>query len=212
MNQAIGVGVLDDQMAAIRDLNRNLEFRKAIKHAIDGKAFAKAMSKGPFVTVYAGGLARDSAFFDADATSFFPYNPAGANALLGFDNEEVEILETCEEFFEGVLNKLANAASSKDEAKKLVKELKSSDESLQPIKQSDFECALRSLIESMPRLSLGTIDSFFHRMLGLFPFEFGLGGEFEIMSDFEICSLKFLSLTIYYITEEQFKLFWHVQQ
>ncbi len=89
------------------------------------------------------------------------------------------------EFFEGVLNKLANAASSKDEAKKLVKELKSSDESLPPIKQSDFECALRSLIESMPRLSLGTIDSFFHRMLGLFPFEFGLGGEFEIMSDFE---------------------------
>ena len=82
MNQAIGFGVLDDQMAAIRDLNRNLEFRKAIKHAIDGKAFAKAMSKGPFVTVYAGGLARDSAFFDADATSFFPYNPAGANALL----------------------------------------------------------------------------------------------------------------------------------
>ena len=87
------------------------------------------------------------------------------------------------EFFEGVLNKLANATSSKDEAKKLVKELKSSDESLPPIKQSDFECALRSLIESMPRLSLGTIDSFFHRMLGLFPFEFGLGGEFEIMSD-----------------------------
>ncbi len=82
MNQAVGFGVLDDQMAAIRDLNRNLEFRKAVKHAIDGKAFAKAMSKGPFVTVYAGGLARDSAFFDADATSFFPYNPAGANALL----------------------------------------------------------------------------------------------------------------------------------
>ena len=82
MNQAVGFGVLDDQMAAIRDLNRNLEFRKAITHAIDGKAFAKAMSKGPFVTVYAGGLARDSAFFDADATSFFPYNPAGANSIL----------------------------------------------------------------------------------------------------------------------------------
>ena len=37
MNHAIGLGVLDDQMAAIRDLNRNLELRKAIKHAIDGK-------------------------------------------------------------------------------------------------------------------------------------------------------------------------------
>ena len=82
MNHAIGFGVMDDQMAAIRDLNRNLEFRKAIKHAIDGKAFAKAMSKGPFVSVYAGGIARDSAFFDADATSFFPYNPAGANSIL----------------------------------------------------------------------------------------------------------------------------------
>ena len=38
----------------------------------------------------------------------------------------------------------------------------------------------------MPQLSLGTIDSFFHRMLGLFPFEFGLSGEFEIMNDLEI--------------------------
>jgi peptide/nickel transport system substrate-binding protein len=82
MNQAIGVGVLDDQMAAIRDLNRTLEFRKAIQHAIDGKAFANAMSKGPFASVFAGGIARDSAFFDPDATSFFPYNPDGANALL----------------------------------------------------------------------------------------------------------------------------------
>ena len=79
---AIGVGVLDDQMAAIRDLNRTLEFRKAIQHAIDGKAFANAMSKGPFASVFAGGIARDSAFFDPDATSFFPYNPDGANALL----------------------------------------------------------------------------------------------------------------------------------
>ena len=58
MNHAIGFGVMDDQMAAIRDLNRNLEFRKAIKHAID-ESFAKAMSKGPFVSVYAGGIARD---------------------------------------------------------------------------------------------------------------------------------------------------------
>jgi peptide/nickel transport system substrate-binding protein len=82
MNQAIGVGVLDDTMAAIRDLNRKLDFRKAIKHAIDGKAIAKAMSKGPFAHVYAGGIALDSAFFDADATAFWPYDPSASNALL----------------------------------------------------------------------------------------------------------------------------------
>ena len=89
------------------------------------------------------------------------------------------------EFFEGILMKLSNAAVCNNEAKLLVKEITLSEKDTTNISQADFVSALRRLIESMPQLSLGTIDSFFHRMLGLFPLEFGLGGEFEIMSEFE---------------------------
>ena len=89
------------------------------------------------------------------------------------------------EFFEGILTKLSNAALCNDEAKLLGKEIAFSEKDTINLSQADFVSALRRLIESMPQLSLGTIDSFFHRMLGLFPLEFGLGGEFEIMSEFE---------------------------
>ncbi len=48
---------------------------------------------------------------------------------------------------------------------------------------SAAECAahLRQLIEKMPRLALGTLDSFFGRMVRAFPFECGLAGEITIM-------------------------------
>ena len=36
----------------------------------------------------------------------------------------------------------------------------------------------------MPQLALGTIDGFFHRVLGMFSLEYGLSGEFEIMDEF----------------------------
>ena len=88
------------------------------------------------------------------------------------------------EFFERILMKLSNAAMSNDEAELLVKEITFGEKDEITLSQADFASVLRRLIESMPQLSLGTIDSFFHRMLGLFPFEFGLGGEFEIMSEF----------------------------
>ena len=89
------------------------------------------------------------------------------------------------EFFEGILTKLSNAVISNEEAELLIKEISSSENASTTLSQSDFASALRRLIESMPQLSLGTIGSFFHRMLGLFPFEFGLSGEFEIMNDLE---------------------------
>ena len=72
------------------------------------------------------------------------------------------------EFFEGILTKLSNAVISNKEAELLIKEISSSENASTTLSQSDFASALRRLIESMPQLSLGTIDSFFHRMLGLF--------------------------------------------
>ncbi len=40
---------------------------------------------------------------------------------------------------------------------------------------------LRQLVEKMPRLTLGTLDSFFGRMIRAFPFECGLAGDIAIM-------------------------------
>jgi ATP-dependent exoDNAse (exonuclease V) beta subunit len=84
------------------------------------------------------------------------------------------------EFFEGILNKLAKAADDAEAAKELAQEI-----GLRKTKPPEFRDALRKLVDSMGHLSLGTIDSFFHRVLGLFSLEFGLGGQFEMMDEFE---------------------------
>ena len=84
------------------------------------------------------------------------------------------------EFFEGILTKLAKAADDSKEAKQLAKEI-----GMKDTKPAAFREALRRLVDGMGRLSLGTIDGFFHRVLAMFSLEFGLGGEFEMMSEFE---------------------------
>ena len=84
------------------------------------------------------------------------------------------------EFFESILTKLAEASGSAEVAKRLAGEI-----DLPKTKPADFRAALRILVEGMGQMSLATIDSFFHRVLGLFSLEFGLGGEFEMMSEFE---------------------------
>ena len=84
------------------------------------------------------------------------------------------------EFFEGILTKLATAAIDPPAAKGLAKDI-----GLPETKPSEFREALRKLVDTMGHLSLGTIDSFFHRVLGLFSFEFGLGGRFEMMGEFD---------------------------
>lgn len=84
------------------------------------------------------------------------------------------------EFFEGILTKLATAAVDPGQAKKLAREI-----DLQTAKPEQFREALRQLVEAMGQLSLGTIDGFFHRVIAMFSLEFGLGGEFKMMSEFE---------------------------
>jgi len=86
------------------------------------------------------------------------------------------------EFFEGILTKLAKAASGPEEAKCLARDIGQAESDFVP---DDFRSSLRRLVEEMNKLSLGTIDGFFHRVLGMFSLEFGLGGEFEMMSEFE---------------------------
>ena len=53
---------------------------------------------------------------------------------------------------------------------------------------------MRRLVDSMGQLSLGTIDGFFNRIIMMFSLEFGLGGEFGMMSEFEQQQARMLVL------------------
>lgn len=82
------------------------------------------------------------------------------------------------EFFEAILDKLATAASSPEKASALAEQLERED-----LTQVDFRRYLRLFIDRMPQLTLGTLDSFFANIVRNFPFEFGLGGGYQILDD-----------------------------
>ena len=82
------------------------------------------------------------------------------------------------EFFDEILRKLAKAADDPAGARQLAAEI-----ALPGLGPVDFLRLLRAVIEAMPRLSLGTLDSFFARIVRSFPLELGLGGEFTLLED-----------------------------
>ena len=82
------------------------------------------------------------------------------------------------EFFDEILKKLARAAASEDAASKLAHDVHAP-----ALTTADFLRLLRAVVEAMPRLSLGTLDGFFARVVRSFPFELGLTGEFQIMEE-----------------------------
>lgn len=95
------------------------------------------------------------------------------------------------EFFDSILMKLAKAAASADFAARLAGDEKidpeAKDDPLRPVlgvlSSADHRQLLRVFISRMPRLFLGTLDSFFSSILRSFPAEFGLAGDFEILSE-----------------------------
>ena len=80
------------------------------------------------------------------------------------------------EFFDEILKKLARAAASEGEALRLAGEVGAQEQGA-----ADFLRMLRTVVDAMPRLSLGTLDGFFARVVRSFPLELGLSGEFQIM-------------------------------
>ena len=82
------------------------------------------------------------------------------------------------EFFDEILHKLARAAGDAAAAKKL-----SADIGIPGLSAADYLRMLRQVIEAMPRLSLGTLDGFFARIVRSFPLELGLGGEFTLLEE-----------------------------
>jgi ATP-dependent exoDNAse (exonuclease V) beta subunit len=82
------------------------------------------------------------------------------------------------EFFDEILNKLAAAARDPVRAAQLAR-----DTGEGGLGCDDFLRMLRTMTDAMHRLSLGTLDSFFARLVRNFPLELGLGGDFEILQE-----------------------------
>lgn len=82
------------------------------------------------------------------------------------------------EFFDEILQKLAQAATDEPTARRLAEAI-----GAPALRSADFLKLLRAMIDAMPRLNLGTLDGFFARIVRGFPLELGLGGTFEILQE-----------------------------
>jgi ATP-dependent helicase/nuclease subunit A len=78
------------------------------------------------------------------------------------------------EFADSVLTKLAEAASDEKKAAGLREDL--------ALPEADFSEALERVTRALPRFTLGTMDSFFSRVVRGFQYELGLtGGKFDLL-------------------------------
>lgn len=82
------------------------------------------------------------------------------------------------EFFDKILEKLAQAASEAKAAAKLADDIERPE-----LGPAEFLGLLRGMTDAMPRLRLGTLDGFFARVVRTFPLELGLAGDFEVMEE-----------------------------
>jgi len=79
---ANGWGNPDERSQAVRELNRNEDFRKAVTMALDRKALGDSLVKGPFTAIYPGGFSSGTSFYDRKSTVYYPFDLAGAKAEL----------------------------------------------------------------------------------------------------------------------------------
>jgi peptide/nickel transport system substrate-binding protein len=79
---ANGWGDPDERAQAVRELNRNLDFRKAVTYAIDRQHLGDSLVRGPFMAIYPGGIYTSSAYYDRQSTVYYPYSLESAKASL----------------------------------------------------------------------------------------------------------------------------------
>lgn len=79
---ANGWGTPDERAQEVRELNRNLDFRKAVSIATDRQRLGESLVRGPFTAIYPGGLYAGTAFYDKESTVYYPYDLEAAKALL----------------------------------------------------------------------------------------------------------------------------------
>ncbi len=90
------------------------------------------------------------------------------------------------EFFDSIVTKLSIAALDENAAADLAAgSAPPFDQILGQLSQSDYQLLLKRVVQSMPRLHLGTLDSFFASILQIYPESFGLSSETAILEDHE---------------------------
>jgi peptide/nickel transport system substrate-binding protein len=82
INQSADFGVQDERDTAMRELFRDLRFRRALSHATDREGIAQAIMRGPFLRAWAGGLFPGAPEFDKDSVVYYDYDLDSAKALL----------------------------------------------------------------------------------------------------------------------------------
>jgi peptide/nickel transport system substrate-binding protein len=91
LNQSVDLGVEDERDAALRELFRNITFRRALSHATDRDGIAQSIMRGPFLRPWAGGLYPGSPDFERESVTYYAYNPDRASELLaelGFEDTD----------------------------------------------------------------------------------------------------------------------------
>ncbi len=100
--------------------------------------------------------------------------------MLGAEPESIVALtfsrKAAGEFFNAILHRLAEAASRRDLAEGLARDIERPGTT-----KEEFCQALVKMTSRLPFLMLGTLDSFFIRMARSFPFELGLNGDFTLL-------------------------------
>ncbi len=87
------------------------------------------------------------------------------------------------EFTDAILSKLAHACLSEEQAQKLRKDLIDSGKTFE---DEDFLRVLESLIIALPRMTLGTMDGFFTKVVKAFPLEMGISAtNFQLIEGAE---------------------------
>jgi ATP-dependent helicase/nuclease subunit A len=83
------------------------------------------------------------------------------------------------EFLDAIFGRLVGASASAEAACSLAAET-----GMKGLSTAGCLAHLRQLIDKLPLLTLGTLDSFFGRIIRAFPFECGLAGEVAILDDY----------------------------
>ena len=82
LNLSSEYGTSNDYERALRQLFRNLEFRKAMSHAMDRDTLGQSVARGPFFHPYAGGLTAGSPYHRFEDSVYYGYDVDRANAIL----------------------------------------------------------------------------------------------------------------------------------
>ena len=81
-NMSADYGAQDDRDLAVRELIRDVRFRKALAYATDRDGIAQSIMRGPFLRAWAGGLLPGAPEFTRESVVYYPYDIESAKTLL----------------------------------------------------------------------------------------------------------------------------------